>query len=53
MSVASKNPFFFSCSIVGGIIPIALGAALAFKKEFKKKVFCFVGDMIKRKWSFL
>ena len=46
MSVASKNPFFFSCSIVGGIIPIALGAALAFKKKnSKKKVFCFVGDM--------
>jgi len=46
MSVSSLKPKFFSSSIVGGIIPIALGVALALKrKKSKKKVFCFVGDM--------
>lgn len=46
MSVSSKNPKFFSSSIVGGIVPIALGTALALKKnKSKNKVFCFVGDM--------
>ena len=46
MSVSSNNPKFFASSIVGGIIPIALGTALALKKKkSKNKVFCFVGDM--------
>lgn len=46
MSVSSKKPKFFASSIVGGIIPIALGTALALKKnKSKNKVFCFVGDM--------
>lgn len=46
MSVSSKTPKFFASSIVAGIIPIALGAALALKnKKVKDKVFCFVGDM--------
>lgn len=46
MSVSSNKPKFFSSSIVGGVIPIALGTALALKKnKSKKKVFCFVGDM--------
>jgi TPP-dependent pyruvate/acetoin dehydrogenase alpha subunit len=46
MSVSSKKPKFFSSSIVGGIISIALGASLALKKNrSKNKVFCFVGDM--------
>jgi pyruvate dehydrogenase E1 component alpha subunit len=36
----------YSSAIVGGIIPIALGAALAIKiKKIKSKVYCFVGDM--------
>ncbi len=37
----------YSSAIVGGNIPIALGAALALKKKKKnnKKVYCFVGDM--------
>jgi pyruvate dehydrogenase E1 component alpha subunit len=46
MSVSSTKPKFFSSSIVAGIISIALGVSLAFKKiNSKNKVFCFVGDM--------
>ena len=46
MSVYSKDPKFYSSSIVGGVIPIALGAAKSIKKQGKKnKVWCFVGDM--------
>lgn len=46
MSVTSTKPKFFSSSIVGGVISIALGTALALKKKkSKEKVFCFVGDM--------
>ena len=38
--------FFMSSSIVGGTIPIALGAALSLKKKrSSKKVWCFLGDM--------
>lgn len=37
---------FFSSAIVGGIIPIAVGTALAIKKKGEKRhVWCFVGDM--------
>ncbi len=46
MSISSKKPKFFASSIVGGVIPIALGTSLALKKKkSKNKVFCFVGDM--------
>ncbi len=46
MGIMSKNPFFISSSIVGGTIPIALGAALSLKKKkSSKKVWCFLGDM--------
>lgn len=35
-----------SSAIVGGIIPIALGIAMAIKRENRpEKVFCFVGEM--------
>ena len=35
-----------SSAIVGGTLPIALGAALGLKiKGSKNKVFCFIGDM--------
>ena len=33
MSISSKKPKFFASSIVGGVIPIALGASLALKKK--------------------
>jgi len=37
---------FFSSSIVGGILPIALGTALGIKlKNKKNKVWVFIGDM--------
>lgn len=46
MSISSKNFNFYSSSIVGGCVPIALGTALALKKKKSlKAVWCFVGDM--------
>jgi len=46
MSVYSDKPKFYSSSIVGGILPIALGVAKSIKmKGEKNKVWCFVGDM--------
>ena len=36
----------YSSAIVGGILPIAVGMALSFKrKKSKNKVFCFLGEM--------
>jgi len=44
MSTSYKN--FYASSIVGGIIPIAVGTALALKfKQSERKVWCFIGDM--------
>ena len=46
MSVYCDEPKFYSSAIVGGIIPIALGAAKSIQmKGEKNKVWCFVGDM--------
>ena len=46
MSVYSNKPKFYSSSIVGGILPIALGTAMSIKmKGEENKVWCFVGDM--------
>ena len=46
MHTNNVDPNFYSSSIVGGIIPLALGAALALKrKNSNRKVWCFVGDM--------
>ncbi len=46
MGTNSVEPNFYSSSIVGGIIPIALGAAKALQmKNSSSKVWCFVGDM--------
>ena len=46
MYVSSKKNNFFCSSIAGGIIPIALGSALALKRKgSKQKVWLFVGDM--------
>jgi TPP-dependent pyruvate/acetoin dehydrogenase alpha subunit len=37
---------FYSSAIVGGISPIAVGTALALKKQEKEtRVYCFLGDM--------
>ena len=46
MSLYSEKPKFYSSSIVGGIIPIAVGTAKAQKLSgSKNKTWCFVGDM--------
>ena len=46
MSVYSKNPKLFTSSIVGGVLPIALGAAKAQQlKNTGRKVWVFAGDM--------
>ena len=46
MSVHSTEPKFYSSSIVGGIIPIALGVAKSIEvKGGTNKVWCFIGDM--------
>tara|TARA_R110000796_G_scaffold120927_3_gene235065 strand:+ start:1255 stop:1887 length:633 start_codon:yes stop_codon:yes gene_type:complete len=46
MGTNNVGPNFYASSIVGGIIPLALGVSLALKrKQSTKKVWCFVGDM--------
>lgn len=46
MSVYCKKPKMYTSSIVGGVVPIALGAAQALKiKKSDRKVWLFVGDM--------
>ena len=46
MCTNSKEHRFYSSAIVGGIIPIALGTAMALKrKKSDRRVWCFIGDM--------
>ena len=46
MHTNNIKPNFYSSSIVGGIIPLAVGSAMALKrKKSKNSVWCFVGDM--------
>ena len=46
MGTNNVNPNFYASSIVGGIIPIALGTSQALKlKNSPNKVWCFIGDM--------
>ena len=46
MGMNFHKPFLYSSSIVGGIIPISLGTAIAQKKlKSTRKVWCFIGDM--------
>lgn len=46
MHTNNVKPNFYSSSIVGGIIPLALGAAMALKEQKSyRRVWCFVGDM--------
>jgi len=46
MFTNSKKHNFYSSAIVGGIIPLALGTAMALKrKKSTKRVWCFIGDM--------
>lgn len=44
--INSRKYKIFTSAIVGGILPIAVGVALAIKrKHLKSHVWCFVGDM--------
>ena len=46
MGVVSLKDKFYSSSIVGGSLPIALGVAQSIKlKKETSKVWCFIGDM--------
>lgn len=46
ISIFNKEHNFFSSAIVGGCLPIALGAAMAIKRKGENRhVWCFVGDM--------
>ncbi len=46
MHINSREYKFFTSSIVGGILPIALGVAIANKRMAKKeRVWVFIGDM--------
>ena len=46
MNLNSLEKKFFSSSIVGGVLPIALGTAYAIKKKrMKNKVWVFIGEM--------
>lgn len=46
MGTNNINPNFYSSSIVGGIIPIALGVAMGLKRNnSSRRVWCFIGDM--------
>jgi len=46
MHINSHEHRFFTSSIVGGCLPIALGAAIAIKRQdLREKVWVFVGDM--------
>jgi pyruvate dehydrogenase E1 component alpha subunit len=46
MGTNNVNPNFYASSIVGGIIPIALGVAMGLKRQNSpRRVWCFIGDM--------
>jgi TPP-dependent pyruvate/acetoin dehydrogenase alpha subunit len=46
ITIVSKDDKFYSSAIVGAIIPIATGVALANKRDGKTDtVWCFIGDM--------
>ena len=47
MGIMHDDPRFFSSSIVGGIIPVALGTALGYlhSNQEDRHVWCFIGDM--------
>lgn len=46
ITIINKEEKFYSSAIVGGIIPIAVGVAMANKREgIEDRIWCFVGDM--------
>ena len=54
MATSSNVNKFYSSAIVGGIIPVALGTAMALKKNNSdNKVWCFLGDMTYQKMLYI
>ena len=46
MSINSVDPPFYSSSIAGGILPVAVGLGMAMKRKGEdRRVYCFIGDM--------
>ena len=46
VGINNTNPNFYASSIVGGIIPMALGTAAGLKRlNSSRRVWCFIGDM--------
>ena len=46
ITIVNKDKKFYSSAIVGGIIPVAVGAAMSNKlKDIDETVWCFIGDM--------
>jgi TPP-dependent pyruvate/acetoin dehydrogenase alpha subunit len=54
ISFQSPEHHFYTSAIVNGVVPIAVGAALAlkWKNEKDRMVFCFVGDMTSESGTF-
>ena len=53
MHTNNIDPNFYASSIVGGIIPLALGVAMGVKRlKQNKKVWCFIGDMTRETGTF-
>lgn len=54
ISIINREKKFYSSAIVGGIIPIATGAAMSNKRDNKNDiVWCFIGDMTFETGSFM
>ena len=54
MGTNNVNPNFYASSIVGGIIPLALGIAAGLKRSNSpRKVWCFIGDMTMETGGFM
>jgi TPP-dependent pyruvate/acetoin dehydrogenase alpha subunit len=54
ITIVNKEEKFYSSAIVGGIIPIAVGVAMANKRKgINDTVWCFIGDMTFETGTFL
>jgi pyruvate dehydrogenase E1 component alpha subunit len=54
ITIVNKEEKFYSSAIVGGIIPIAVGVAMANKRKgINDTVWCFVGDMTYETGTFM
>jgi TPP-dependent pyruvate/acetoin dehydrogenase alpha subunit len=54
ITIVNKEEKFYSSAIVGGIVPIAVGVAMANKRKgINDTVWCFVGDMTYETGTFM